>query len=62
MNKVLGCFFMKSNLRHTFQYLKTLAVYGKGFIKVLSKYKFFIFHIIFVKSALNVCFSVLITQ
>lgn len=50
MNKVFGCFFMKSYLRHTFQYLKALAVYGRGLIKVLSKYKFYIFHIIFAKS------------
>lgn len=59
MNKVFGCFFMKSNLRHAFQYLKTLVVYGKGFIKVLPKYKFSIFHIIGANSALSVCFSVL---
>lgn len=60
MNKVFGCFFMKSNLRHTFQYSKTLAVYGKGFIKVLPKYKFCILHIIGANAALSVCFSVLI--
>lgn len=59
MNKVSRCFFMKSDLQRTFQSLKTLAVYGKGFIKILSKYKFYIFHRIFAKSVLSMCFSML---
>lgn len=59
-NNDLGCFFMKSNLRYTFQCIKKpLAVYGRGFIKILSEYKFYIFHIIFAGFALSVCFSVL---
>lgn len=56
----LGIFLHEVQLKiYILKHKRTLAVYGWGFIKILSKYKFYIFHIIFAGFALSLCFSVL---